>query len=207
MRHLFSPEGSAALAATMEQRPLLAFDFDGTLASIMPRPAEARVSQEVAQRLDRLSQVLPLAIITGRSIDDVRGRLTFEPRFIIGSHGAEDPAATCGVKPSVFDAVRARLRELAAELDVAGVTVEDKHYSMALHYRLSPDRVRALELITDLVSGLGSDVNVYGGKMVMNVVAAQAPDKAQAVASLVAKCGTRSAVFVGDDVNDEPVFA
>lgn len=191
----------------MEQRPLLAFDFDGTLAPIVPRPADARVSQAVARRLDRLSQILPLAIITGRSVDDVRGRLAFEPRFIIGNHGAEDPAAVCGVKSSVFDGVRARVRELAAELDAAGVTVEDKHYSMALHYRLSRDRVRALELITNLVGGLGPDLNVYGGKMVLNVVAAVAPDKAQAVASLVERCSAQSAVFVGDDVNDEPVFA
>src|SRR6476620_2607546 len=38
MRHLFSAEGEAALVATMARRPLLAFDFDGTLAPIVPRP-------------------------------------------------------------------------------------------------------------------------------------------------------------------------
>jgi trehalose 6-phosphate phosphatase len=41
----------------------------------------------------------------------------------------------------------------------------------------------------------------------MNVVIASAPDKADAVASLVRRCGASRAVFLGDDVNDEPVFA
>ena len=42
MRHLFTPEGEAALAAVMAARPLLAFDFDGTLAPIVARPEDAR---------------------------------------------------------------------------------------------------------------------------------------------------------------------
>jgi len=39
------------------------------------------------------------------------------------------------------------------------------------------------------------------------VVAANANDKAQALAVLVARSQAACAVFVGDDVNDEPVFA
>jgi trehalose 6-phosphate phosphatase len=43
MRHLFCDEGDRALQAVMKQRPLLAFDFDGTLAPIVARPDEAKV--------------------------------------------------------------------------------------------------------------------------------------------------------------------
>ncbi len=43
--------------------------------------------------------------------------------------------------------------------------------------------------------------------MVVNQVAARAPDKGHAVVSLVERCGVHGAVFVGDDINDEPVFA
>ena len=208
MKHLFSPDGEAALAAVMALRPLLAFDFDGTLAPIVARPDEARVSQAVARRLGRLALALPLAIVSGRRADDVRARLAFEPGYIIGNHGAEDPSLAVDVDLSaVFDRVRLRLHKYAEALDEAGVTVEDKGQSLALHYRLSRDRERAFALIESMTSGLGPDVEVFGGKMVVNVVASDAPDKAYAVTSLVARSGAGSALFVGDDVNDEPVFA
>jgi len=207
LRHLFSPEGDAALAATMAMRPLLAFDFDGTLAPIVPRPDDARVPMPVARRLDRLARVLPLAIISGRSIDDVRARLSFEPHFVIGNHGAENPFDATEASPAALDGMRERVRAHAAEIGRAGIQIEDKAYSMALHYRLARDREAARALIDRLVRDPGTGVLSYGGKMVVNVVCADAPDKAHAVASLVARCQVSSAVFLGDDVNDEPVFA
>lgn len=207
MRHLFSTEGDAALVATMAQRPLLAFDFDGTLAPIVARPDDAHVPLAVARRLDRLSAVLPVAIITGRSVEDVRGRLGFNPQFVIGNHGAEDPTIGLQTAPALFDGLRDRLREHAAQLAAAGVSVEDKHHSIAVHYRLARDRDQALELITVLLDDLGPDVAVFGGKLVVNVVSARAPDKAQAVVRLVEQCQVSSTVFLGDDINDEPVFA
>jgi len=58
MRHLFSAEGEAALVATMARRPLLAFDFDGTLAPIVARPDDARVPAAVERHLERLGRAL-----------------------------------------------------------------------------------------------------------------------------------------------------
>ncbi|MEO8524827.1 MAG: trehalose-phosphatase [Caldimonas sp.] len=204
--HLFSLEGEAALAATMAREPLLAFDFDGTLAPIVARPGDARVPLAVARRLDRLARRLPVAIISGRRVDDVRGRLSFAPHFVIGNHGAEDPLASGG-SPKQLDPVRARLAARATELVAAGVSVEDKGYSLALHYRLARDRHRACALVDALVAELGKEAITFGGKMVMNIVAVGAHDKADAVAGLVRRCGVEAAVFLGDDVNDEPVFA
>jgi trehalose 6-phosphate phosphatase len=205
--HLFSAEGLVALAATMARGPLLAFDFDGTLAPIVARPDDARVPLAVARRLDLLAQRLPIAIISGRRVDDIRQRLSFAPQFVIGNHGAEDPQAGSSFGPERLDPVRAQLRAQAAELEAAGVTVEDKGYSLALHYRLARDRDRARAVVEALVVGLGQEAGAYGGKMVMNIVVAGAHDKADAVAGLVRRCGVEAAVFLGDDVNDEPVFA
>ena len=208
MKHLFAPEGAAALVATLARHPLLAFDFDGTLAPIVARPDDARVPQAVARRLDRLAASLPLAIISGRKVDDLRTRLAFKPHYIIGNHGAEDSSVAMPVdRAPLFDGLRARLREYACELDLAGVMAEDKQQSFALHYRWSRDRDKALELITHLLSGLGPQLGVFGGKMVVNIVAAASPDKADAVMRLLDRSGAGSAVFVGDDLNDEPVFA
>ena len=71
MKHLFSQQGLQALDAVMRLHPLLAFDFDGTLAPIVTLPDDARVSIGVAQRLDQLARHLPVAIVTGRSVADV----------------------------------------------------------------------------------------------------------------------------------------
>jgi trehalose 6-phosphate phosphatase len=203
--NLFSPEGEAALAATMARRPLLAFDFDGTLAPIIALPGAARVPLAVAGRLERLARVLPVAIISGRSIDDVRGRLSFTPHFVIGSHGAENPLAETG-GPERLALARERLREAAGEIAAAGIAIEDKGYSLALHYRLARDRERARAVVERLVAELGRDIDAFGGKMVMNIVAAGAHNKADAVSSLAGRCGVDAVVYLGDDVNDEPVF-
>src|SRR5437868_14661834 len=149
MQSLFTPDGEAALAAVLRLRPLMAFDFDGTLAPVVARPEEARGSVAVASRLAALTARLPVAIVTGRSVADVRGRLGFEPRFIVGNHGAEealhDAAASRLAAP--LDGLRALLQAHEAELRAAGVSVEDKGLSLALHYRLSRDRPRAQQLI------------------------------------------------------------
>lgn len=207
--HLFTPEGVAALAVILRRQPLLAFDFDGTLAPIVARPDDARASQAVSARLAVLASRLPVAIVTGRSVDDVRERLGFTPRFIVGNHGAEDESDPAP-RQQIFgglDPLRARLHACREALAVAGVTVEDKGRSIALHYRLSRTRERALELIAEVTSAQDDALRVFGGKLVVNVAPRAAPDKAQAVHALVARCGAPCALFAGDDVNDEPVFA
>jgi len=207
MRHLFSTEGEAALIATLARRPLLAFDFDGTLAPIVARPDDARVPVAVELRLQRLSRLLPLAIVSGRRVEDVRTRLSFTPQYIVGNHGAEDPWLPEEASTAPLDGLRDRLAEGAEALRKAGVTVEDKRQSIALHYRLSRQRARALEVVTRFTETLPPGLRAFGGKLVMNVVVDGAPDKAAAVASLVERSAVRAAIFLGDDVNDEPVFA
>ena len=78
---------------------------------------------------------------------------------------------------------------------------------MALHYRLSRTREQALEVITRLLADHDEALRVFGGKLVVNVVPQVAPDKADAVRELVRRSGVSCALFAGDDVNDEPVFA
>lgn len=209
MHHLFTPRGEAALARVLQQQPLLAFDFDGTLAPIVPRPAQARPSKAVSARLATLATRLPLAIVTGRSVDDVRTRLGFEPHYIIGNHGAEEAGQgePLGPPPAALESLRRRLHDQKTALSAAGVSVEDKGRSMALHYRLARDREAAQALIAQLMADADDTLRVFGGKMVVNVTPHDAPDKADAVHALVRRCGSSSAIFAGDDLNDEPVFA
>jgi trehalose 6-phosphate phosphatase len=206
MRHLFSPEGEAALAAVMQARPLLAFDFDGTLAPIVERPDDARLAHGIEQSLAHLAGRLPVAIVSGRAIEDLRKRLTFVPPYLVGNHGAEDPAHGA-LPPAALEVLRDRLRTSSAALADAGVSVEDKGYSLALHYRLASDPEQAIATVARVLEDLPAGLAAYPGKLVMNVVGSSAPDKGVAVLRLLARSGASRAVFLGDDVNDEPVFA
>jgi trehalose 6-phosphate phosphatase len=208
MRHLFSQEGEAALVAALQYQPLLAFDFDGTLAPIVPRPDDARVSLAVAGRLSQLMRWLPVAIVTGRRVDDVRERLGFVPSYIVGNHGAEDGPTRRWRRPCPRPwRAHASCWPSASRCCAPPVSVEDKQQSIALHYRLARDRERARQVIDEVLQGVGPTLTVFGGKLVVNLTPANAPDKAHAVRSLVARSGAGGALFAGDDLNDEPVFA
>jgi trehalose 6-phosphate phosphatase len=208
MRHLFTPAGEADLAATVARRPLLAFDFDGTLSPIVARPTDARVPIPTLQRLKRLAHRLPTAVISGRAVDDLRHRLGFEPTFIVGNHGAEDPAvAHQSELRAALDGLRARVLSLSDDLHGAGVQVEDKGASMALHYRRATDRTAAMDAIHRLLGPADPGLHVFGGKMVINVVSSAADDKAAALHRIARRAGAHAAVYCGDDVNDETVFA
>ncbi len=207
MRHLFSPAGERALAEVMRRQPLLAFDFDGTLAPIVARPDDARVPAGIAQSLTQLAQRLPVAVVTGRAVGDVGSRLGFAPHHVIGNHGAEDPAGL--LAPGSLQYLvpcRQHLARHAQALQAAGVMVEDKQYSLALHYRLSRDQPAALALIETLLPHMTEGLYVFHGKCVVNLAPADAPDKGDAVLALLTRSGADTAVFLGDDLNDEPVF-
>jgi trehalose 6-phosphate phosphatase len=216
MQHLFDEPGLAALAALMRRdsgaaRPLLAFDFDGTLAPIVARPDDARLPEPIAQRLARLARRHPVAIVTGRAVADVRGRLgAFVPTYVVGNHGAEDETGDASAArrlAQALDPLRAVLARERPALAAAGVVAEDKGLSLALHYRQARDPDAARALIGVVLGEASRGLEVSDGKFVVNAVAHGAPDKAHAVHRLVARSGADGALFAGDDLNDEPVFA
>ncbi len=209
MHHLFSAAGDVALAAVLQRRPVLGFDFDGTLAPIVARPDEARVPPALAEQLKALAALRPVVVISGRAAADLRHRLGFEPWHVVGSHGADDPLAPAEAAAfaAALEPLRERLHRHTDVLAAHGVTVEDKQQSIALHYRRARAPARALALLRRLLEPAPPGVQTFGGKRVLNAVAIGAPDKARAMHELVQRCGADCALFAGDDVNDEPVFA
>ncbi|HEX5128072.1 MAG TPA: trehalose-phosphatase [Rhodocyclaceae bacterium] len=208
MKYFFSREGECALDDILARRPLFAFDFDGTLAPIMVQRDAVHTTTAIAQGIDLLAEIYPVVIITGRSIADVSERLGFKPRCIIGNHGAE------GLVNRNENEYLRQVAEWQSLIEAsygealrnAGVMLENKHHSLSLHYRLAHDESAAQELIAQVTALATPTARVFGGKCVVNIVPADAPDKAEALFSVVRSENTDSAFFVGDDQNDESIF-
>ncbi|HET9750828.1 MAG TPA: trehalose-phosphatase [Casimicrobiaceae bacterium] len=208
MIYAFSPEGVACLDAVLDTGPLLAFDIDGTLAPIVEERSEARIPDETQRLLRALAERLDVAVITGRAVDDARRMLAFEPHDLVGNHGAEGIAAWKTRTDGFARTVRRwhdALRDCAA-LDAAGVSIEDKRFSLSLHYRQATDHDAARSAIAACIERLSPAPKVIDGKAVVNVLPPDAPDKGQALRALIAQSDAANALYVGDDDTDETVF-
>ena len=208
MIYAFSPEGVACLAAVMATRPLLAFDIDGTLAPIVRHPDEARLPEKVQECLRHLARRYAVAIVTGRAVADARRMLAFEPRYLVGNHGAEGITAwgerAEGFRQAVSD-WRAVLGGCES-LEAAGVTIEDKRYSLSLHYRRAPDHDAAYRAIHACLDALAPPPKIIEGKAVVNLLPPDAPNKGDALRALIDETRRPNALYVGDDDTDEAVF-
>jgi trehalose 6-phosphate phosphatase len=201
--HLLSADGREVLRA-LAQRALLAFDFDGTLAPIVDDPEQARLGRRTRALLVAAARLFPCAVVSGRSRADLATRLAGIPGLeLVGNHGAEREAGA----PPPF--VRARVRAWAGALrDAAGcegVTVEDKGYSVAVHYRRARSPVEARRRILTLAAALPG-ARVFGGHSVVNLAPADAPTKADAIERFASSYPPWPVLFVGDDVTDEDGF-
>jgi trehalose 6-phosphate phosphatase len=204
MQYLLSRASRAILQRVVQEGALCAFDFDGTLSPIVEHPDQAGMRVRTRDLLARLAELYPCVVISGRARADVLEKLSgVNLARVIGNHGAETEAA-----PRIS---RQRVGHWKAALEgqlgsLAGLWMEDKGISLAVHYRQSPNKAKARRLILAAARTL-PDVRVFGGKQVVNLVPVSAPHKGDALAAERARTGCKWVLFVGDDENDEDAFA
>lgn len=205
---LFSSQGIAALNRLLSAPTLMAFDFDGTLAPIGADPADARIRPSWRAHLQQIQRRWPLAVISGRQLADLVPRLGFEPAFLAGNHGAESVATEAtNTISTCLDSARRVLAAQTGAIDALGMEVEDKGLSLAVHYRRSNRAADAVAFATRLLATLPPVLAVSHGKAVFNITVCAAPDKGDALLHAMRFFGVEHALYVGDDVNDEPAFA
>ena len=204
MRYLLSRQNLAVLSQVGWSRVLLAFDFDGTLAPIVRDRASASMRARTARLLARTCALYPCAVISGRSKADVAARLgEAAVKYVVGNHGLE---------PGHSLAHFARETALAAPLlrqaldGFGGIDVEDKRYSLAIHYRRSRRKREARTAIQKAVARLPHPMRMILGRFVVNVVPDGAPNKGDALIRLRTQARADTALYVGDDLTDEDVF-
>lgn len=211
MRNLFSPNVRRLLAEFLrEPRELVcAFDFDGTLAPIVAQPTLAHMRPEVEERLRALAQRCSVAVLSGRSVADLQERIRIPGIQLVGNHGLESPHVhpdALALSRTTSDNWRAHL-ESSSMKALQGVELENKTYSLALHYRRAPRRAAAKAQLVALAERLDPLPRLVGGKEVLNLVHPALPHKGTALTSVQASLARKRSLYVGDDVTDEDVFA
>src|SRR4030081_187713 len=204
----------ASLVPHLNQTAIL-LDIDGTLLDLAPTPREVWVPPGLAKTLNRLLVRTSgaLAMVSGRSLNDID--LIFAPDQFpgVGGHGAEmrvgaDSESVATHAPPMDKELK---RRLAAIVKLSpGILLEDKGYSLALHYRLAPHAEKAnYEAVSLIRADLpNAPIEVLPGKCVCEIKHSGF-NKASGVLELMTHepFKGRRPIFIGDDATDESVFA
>src|ERR1700709_476123 len=189
-------------------------DIDGTLLDLAPTPREVWVPPGLAKTLRRLLERTggALAMVSGRSLNDID--LIFAPDQFpaVGGHGAEmrirGDGEAMSPAPSMDKELKLRLAAIAKLSP--GILLEDKGYSLALHYRLAPHAEKAIYEAVSLIRAdlPNAPIEVLPGKCVCEIKHAGFT-KATGVRELMMHepFKGRRPFFIGDDVTDETVVA
>jgi len=198
-------------------RPAVFLDYDGTLTPIVARPDLAVLDDGPRAVLAALARACPTVIVSGRGREDVARLVALEELYYAGSHGfdiAGPPGSAIRheVDPGLAPAVAAAARELEARVGgIEGALVEDKRFSVAVHYRLvrEEDGPRVEAAVDAVLSG-APRLRKAHGKKVFELRPAIDWDKGRALLFLIEALGLDSPdlvpVYIGDDVTDEDAF-
>jgi trehalose 6-phosphate phosphatase len=203
VKYLFARGHRDLLQTVAQSNVLLAFDYDGTLSPLVRKPTQATMRRVTRRWLREACRLYPCVVISGRARPDVRGRLHgVAIGRVVGNHGAEPMPGGAILRRRVrrwLPVLRARL------YGRQGVVIEDKGLSVALHYRQARRRHLARRAVLSAVRAL-DDVRIVGGKLAVNCLVPNGPDKGLALARERAHFGCKSIIYVGDDETDEDAF-
>jgi alpha,alpha-trehalase len=208
-------ESVTEIVTTLGAEPALFLDYDGTLTGIVDDPAQAIIDQGVRDLLRRLASRVPLAILSGRGLGDVRDMVGVDGLTFAGSHGFEiDRPGGGHFEHEEAVAVLSDLDAAQTELEAGvtglpGVRVERKRFAIAVHTRRATDHeVRHLAAaLTSRVASRFRSLIETGGKEIHELRPNVDWDKGAALAYLL-ELMPRSAtpLYIGDDLTDEDAF-
>jgi trehalose 6-phosphate phosphatase len=209
------------IASRLEGSDVAVFlDYDGVLTPIVSHPDLAVLSEEMREVLNRLAAATTVAVLSGRDVADVRGKIQVPGIYYAGSHGFDV------ISPSGEAVVDERLDRFGVYLDpldkatemleqqlgsVPGAQVERKRFAIAVHYRRVADEdYPKIEAAVEATAPEVPLLRVAGGKKIFEFRPDFDWDKGRALDWLLDQIGLdRYAVtplYLGDDVTDEDAF-
>ena len=162
------------IIAAPGKRLALFLDYDGTLTPIVSHPEKASPSDSMRETVWALAARAPVAILSGRDLDDIRQRVHIDGIVYAGSHGF-DIAGPRGLRKQVaaeivpiIDAAEKELNEKLA--GIRGVMLERKRFSIAAHYRQAheSDVIKIKRALNEAVAR-HSELHTIAGKKVFEL--------------------------------------
>jgi trehalose 6-phosphate phosphatase len=196
---------------------LLFLDFDGTLAPIVHEPMLAVLPDSTRQVLIELAArpKITIAIVSGRSLGDVKGRVGMPGLIYAGNHGLEIEGSGLAFEhpraAMLEGAVRGITERIAAHAaSLEGTEIELKGLSSSIHYRRATRsaQIHLEAVLRDIIAPDDPNIEVKEGKMVHEIRPRLAWDKGSAVVWIRKQLEQLDAlpIVVGDDITDENAF-
>jgi trehalose 6-phosphate phosphatase len=194
-----------ALAALLvdPSRTGIFMDFDGTLSAIVPRPSDARLVEGAEDVLRDLKERFGLvAIVSGRSLEDLRRLVPVQGLLLAGAYGRERSDRIVRRQTEGWETVGIAAQAAVGNLE--GVEVERKGAGVALHFRNGPTHGEAVREIATILAHEFS-LDLRGGRMVYELVV-PGPGKGDAIVAMIEDRGLDHALIAGDDLADVEAF-
>jgi len=202
-----------------KRKLFLIIDYDGTLTEIAATPEKAVLKKETRQTLEKLLQKHKIAILSGRSINDVRRLVGIKRIYYGGNHGLEIVGPNFKyVHPKAFR-LKPTMKGIHEESkkslkNVRGAILEFKGLSVSFHYRMvskeqMPEFKSKIKKILEKWSQK-KNIAVRSGKKVIEILPNVDWDKGKAALLLLRKIDPKHKFFpvgLGDDRTDEDLFS
>ncbi len=213
------PPLTPSIAERLSGHPFVALlDIDGTLAPIAPHPSKAAIPDETRRIVTDLA-TLPhviVAAVSGRAAVDAAQILRVPGSWTIGNHGFEIAAPGQDPQPRAdvarFDKTMTAAADECRAMAVGrqGVLVEDKHWTVSVHYRLADAETSRAVLSAAREIGERLGLRATTGRRVLELRPPVDVDKGTASVDLLRRLGAlgpEASIFcAGDDRTDEDMF-
>ncbi len=215
MQDILSPLGLNHIRSFFSHRPLVVFDFDGTLASISSNRDEVHASDLTRALVGRLSQWIPVGVVSGRRLSDLTERFRGMDRVILaGNHGGESPDDSDDSYRQRAVLAAEDVKQFLGELSkiellqaMPAHVIENKRLSLTFHWRgVDPELVRKWGQEVRRIAAESGNFRMIPGIQSLSVIPRHLSDKGDAVLGLRDAARRTHLVYLGDEETDEDVF-
>jgi alpha,alpha-trehalose-phosphate synthase [UDP-forming]/trehalose-phosphatase len=192
----------------------LFLDYDGTLTPIAESPDKAIITEEIYSMITELRALLPVAIITGRSLENIMDIIGIEKMLFAGNHGAEIWDGNSQVINQDIAESTQIMKQLIKQLrdalsSIQGVIIEDKGITASIHFRMvnTQDVCKMHNIFWPIADNFKKLFKITSGKKVFEIRPYGIWNKGNAVNWIWENYGkNRTPIYIGDDTTDEDAF-
>ena len=217
MKHLFEDWENTQARIQQAQNLFLFMDYDGTLTPIVSRPELALCSSKVKRHLEKLRDLpgVYLAIISGRTLEDLREKVGVLGIIYVGNHGLEIENPDGRYKKILSSARTRELKRITQNLqnslkEIPGILFEEKGPILSVHYRnVSQNFFEQIsQILEEELQQWKDRWKMASGKMVWEIRPKVDFHKGKAVREILKTFPSQGLlpIYLGDDQTDEDAF-